>query len=443
MIHLKKTLPALLALCFSVPLMAQFAVGHTTVTFFDATRNRDILTEIYYPADVAGDDVATAEGTYPSVVFGHGFLMVWSAYANVWEHLVPQGYIMLFPRTEGGILPNHAAFGEDLAFLSTAIEDLGNDASSVLFNHVAPECALMGHSMGGGCAFLAAEAADVESVIGLAPAETNTSAIAAAAAVTEPTLVLSGTSDGVTPPSEHHIPIYNATAAGCKHLVNIIDGSHCYFANTNFNCDFGEFNPGDLSREAQQQIMNNLLDPWLEQHLKSGCTAYDDFVAVLNAESQTTSEGSCEASGVELEVPAVEVIDCHPVEQEVLVAVTLSWTGNAENMWTVNGQTGILTGNPDSIFLEGIPAEGQSLDLTISNGSCQWSFPSAFQVPSECEIIYGCTYPFATNFNPDANVDDGMCDFAGPNCPTDVNFDGITNSADLLVFLGSYGNVCE
>lgn len=432
-----------MVLFIAMPSSAQFEVGHTTITFVDPDRNREILTEVYYPALVEGDDVEAAPGQFPSIVFGHGFLMVWSAYANLWEHFVPQGYIMLFPRTEGGILPNHQAFGEDLAFLTTAVEELGNEASGLLSGHVAPECALMGHSMGGGCAFLAAEAADVETVVGLAPAETNTSAVAAASNVSEPTLVLSGTADGVTPPSEHHIPIYEAGSAACKHLVNIIEGSHCYFANSNFNCDFGEFNPGDLSRADQQQIMNNTLNPWFEQHLKSSCTGYADFLASLTAEAQITFEGACDESGVELDTPAVSIADCHPIEQEVTVAVTISWTGDALPEWTINGQTGTLSGSTGTLFLEELPADGASIDAVISNGNCSWTFADAIQLPNECEVIYGCTYPFAANYNANANVDDGMCDFGGNVCPTDINGDGLTNANDLLIFLSEFGNACE
>ena len=53
-------------------------------------------------------------------------------------------------------------------------------------------------------------------------------------------LIFSGTADGVTPAAEHHTPIYNGLASSCKNFVNITGGGHCYYAQTNFNCDFGE-----------------------------------------------------------------------------------------------------------------------------------------------------------------------------------------------------------
>ena len=67
---------------FSVNLFAasaQTAIGHTQISFTDSLRqNRSIPTQIYYPADSAGDDVPLSlitSGKFPLIVFGHGFLM--------------------------------------------------------------------------------------------------------------------------------------------------------------------------------------------------------------------------------------------------------------------------------------------------------------------------------------------------------------------------------
>lgn len=121
-------------------------------------------------------------------------------------------------------------------------------------------------------------------LIGLAPAETNPSAIAVAPNITIPTLVLSGQQDGVTPPNEHHIPMYDASAADCKYFLSILGGAHCYFANSNFNCDFGEGTSSSgisITRAEQQQTMYDAITPWLDFYLKGDCqakTTFDDFV---------------------------------------------------------------------------------------------------------------------------------------------------------------------
>ncbi len=293
------------------PLIGQnYAVGHTTITFNDPTRSggfgsgggsgRQIQTEIYYPALSAGTDVALAPGEFPVIVFGHGFAMAWSAYQNVWEDLAPEGYILAFPRTEGNLLPapSHQDFGLDLALVETRMQAENGDANSLFYQHVRSSSAIMGHSMGGGATFIGAannNSPSLKAVVGLAPAETNPSAIAAASNVTHDVLIFSGSSDGVTPPSSNHQPIYNNAASNCKTFISITNGSHCYFANSNFNCDFGELTTGtgSLSRAEQQDITSDYLKLWLNFKLKNSCLAWDEFLDSLSASPRIIEQQQC------------------------------------------------------------------------------------------------------------------------------------------------------
>ncbi|TVR41124.1 MAG: T9SS C-terminal target domain-containing protein [Cryomorphaceae bacterium] len=296
----------------STPAVGQFQVGQTTITFNDPDRTggfgsgggpgRQIQTEIYYPASTAGTNVAVAGGTFPIISFGHGFVMTWSAYQNIWEFLVPQGYIVAFPRTEGGFSPSHLDFGLDLALVVERMEALNDEQSSLFFGHVAQNAAaIMGHSMGGGATMLGAATINVQAVIGLASAETSTSAIAAAADVTAPMLMLSGSSDDVTPPAEHQIPIFNASAALCKYHVTITGGGHCNFANSNFNCNTGElFTSGNItiSRAEQQATMNDYVLPWLNRWLKDDVASLQDFTDLLWTDNRVTFVENCIATSV-------------------------------------------------------------------------------------------------------------------------------------------------
>lgn len=119
-----KIIVAALAIGVSLTGIAQpFQTGHTSVTFTDPARNnRSIATEIYYPADVSGNNVpvtTAVQDRFPVLIFGHGFTMTWSAYENIWTALAPQGFILAFPKTEGSLFPSHSAFGTDLAFVAT------------------------------------------------------------------------------------------------------------------------------------------------------------------------------------------------------------------------------------------------------------------------------------------------------------------------------------
>jgi predicted dienelactone hydrolase len=221
--------------------IAQFQIGHTSITFQDPSRgNRSIPTEIYYPSSISGDNVPVINGEHPVIVFGHGFVMAWDAYQNLWEEIVPKGYIMVFPKTEGSFVgTNHQAFGWDLQFLVTKMQMENQTNSSIFYLKVAKETALMGHSMGGGAAFLAADSLcrnnnpNLKGIIGLAPAESSTngvSSIKSAKNINIPALVLSGSKDGVTPPNVHHIPMYDSLSSTCKTFISILGGAHCYFA---------------------------------------------------------------------------------------------------------------------------------------------------------------------------------------------------------------------
>lgn len=293
-----------------------YEIGHTTITFNDPARTggfgsgggpgRQIQTEIYYPANVAGTNSVAANGEHPVIVFGHGFVMAWDAYANIWEELVPKGYIMVFPRTEGGFSPSHAEFGLDLALLVQKMQEQHTTVGSIFEGHIAPKTAIMGHSMGGGSSFLAAASnATIETVIGLAPAETNPSAIAAAAQVVVPALVLSGSGDAVTPPNDHHLPIYDAITSTCKNYVSITGGAHCYFANSNFNCDFGEGSSGGnitISRSEQHQILFDVITPWLDYKLKGICDAYATFNNILANDPRVVATQNCTISSIDTSV---------------------------------------------------------------------------------------------------------------------------------------------
>lgn len=102
---------------------------------------------------------------------------------------------------------------------------------------------------------------------------------------------------------------------------------------------------------------------------------------------------------------------------------------------------------------------------TIDNGSCLFidecgncggnsttgcTDPSADNYDSiaSCDdgscFIAGCTYPDAPEYDLSATIDDGTCTVVVANaCPSDLNGDCQTNTADLLEFLTSFGSVCD
>lgn len=339
------------SLFFTFTVIGQsFPIGHTTIMFEDPDRgNREIETEIYYPATSAGDDTPGAAGEFPVIVFGHGFVMAWSAYENLWEEFVPRGYIMAFPRTEGNALStDHQEFGWDLQFLVTALQQEGMDPTSVLNTIVASETALMGHSMGGGASFLAADSlvtngnTNLKTLVGLAPAESSTngvSSIASATQITLPSLILSGVQDGVTPPADHHIPMYDNLASDCKTIINITGGAHCYFAIPNLACDFGEGTSStgiSITREEQHEITFDFVNLWLDYTLKAECNSFTTFNDSLDASPRITYDQVCNTT--------ITAIDTHVTStnfnlEAVQTGATYQWVDCDNNFTAIGGET--------------------------------------------------------------------------------------------------------
>lgn len=320
-------------------------IGQTSITLSDPARgNRQVTAEVYYPALSAGQNAPIQAGVYPLIVYGHGFVMVWSAYQNIWTDLVPQGYIVAFPTTESGFSPVHADFGADLAFLVTAIQ-AGGAAPRVPAANIATTSAIMGHSMGGGSSFLgAAGNNNITTMVTFAAANTTPSAIAAAPQVTIPTLLFSGGNDCVTPPAQHQDLMYNASASTYKTQISITGGGHCFFANNNLNCSFGESTctpTPSITRSQQQSTASLFLSAWLARFLKNDCNQGERFQDSLQAHSGITFRQSrsiaCATNVVETEIqPAHPWVYPNPFKSTL--SVVRAPAGSVYTLWALHGQ---------------------------------------------------------------------------------------------------------
>jgi len=274
-----------------------YPVGHRQLTLTDPARpGRNIGVEVYYPGTSAGENIAVANGAFPLLVLGHGFLMTWSAYQPYWEQLVPQGYILVLPTTEGGFSPSHSAFGADLSLIRAWFQTETNRTSSVWENHITPAAAVMGHSMGGGAAFLAMQADTAfTTLIGIAAAETNPSAIQSAAGILKPVLILAGRNDCVTPPAQHQQPMYDALASPSRCIITLQGGSHCQFAAANIFCNTGESTcqpPPAISEATQHTLTFQALLLWLSFYLKNDCISGPAFQQFISNTQGVTAQQS-------------------------------------------------------------------------------------------------------------------------------------------------------
>ncbi len=313
-------------------------VGERTITFTDPDRSdRNIPCQVYHPADNGGQNVPMADGEFPHVVFGHGFVMNVGAYSSIAESLAEQGFIVLLVDTETGFSPSHTNFARDLAFVADGVLARGEIPGDFFFGHINGKFAIGGHSMGGGCTYLSVQYLnnDAASLFTFAAAETNPSAIAQMPSLNTPNLLLAGELDCVTPPEDHQIPMYNAQSADdCKFYAEIEGGYHCQFNDFNFNCNLGESfcSPsGGLDRATQLETVLEVLTPWLKSFLFQECDSWDEFLAVIDEEDGLVAEFECS-----IEVPAqpgIVIIGNQPAcpGDEVILEATET---NGEIIWS-------------------------------------------------------------------------------------------------------------
>lgn len=318
------TIFAFLLFSFS-SIAQQYEVESSRKTFRDSDRrNRRVNVRMYYPGG------QTADATFPVVVLGHGFVMGSDAYRNIYNDLVPNGYIVAFVDTEGSFFANHRAYAEDIAFVAEAMQAENNNSSSPVFGMVADKTALMGHSMGGGAATVAASLVDVETLIVMAPALLRFDTLTPATQVTMPSLVFSGSGDAVTPPDENHIPVYQNLGSDCKYFINILGGAHCYYANSNWACDFGErTSRGNItiSRTQHQQIVSRYVNSWLDYQLKGDMNAKQAFDNDLSS-SDIDFENGCGARANNV-VDTTESIEAKITPNPATSMISIQTTGKA------------------------------------------------------------------------------------------------------------------
>ncbi len=279
-----------------------YLIGHRSAIYIDAARsNRVVNTELYYPANTAGDGVPIASGTekFPVLVFGHGFVMTYNAYLWLADSLVKYGYILAIPTTEGTISPNHTEFGKDIAFLCSRITSLNDSSNSFLFGRVMNKSAVGGHSMGGGASFLSMTYnPSINAIFNFAAAETNPSAKLAAFSVQKPALIFAGTADCIVPDS-NQLRMYNNIPYTCKTYIDIINGLHCHFGNNDFTCVLGQITSGCNNSTITAGIVFNkvqtLLLPFLDYYLKGNCVRGTDFENAYNSITGVNKQRTCTA----------------------------------------------------------------------------------------------------------------------------------------------------
>jgi len=264
-------------------------IGKDAVALADPGPHEVLISEVSVPRTRGGEGTfearlyvplpsqpGTSEPPSPVVAFGHGYQARVDYYESTLVHLASWGIVVIAPRSAGELFPDHGAFADDLlSAVDWVVAESGPGNRDWPGGPVDPEAlGLSGHSMGGGAALLAAARAPaIRAVATLAAAESDPSAIDAAATIAAPALFLAAADDAITPLVEHQRPMFEAKASGPAQLRTIVGASHCGFLDLqtlllSLVCDDAAIGP-----DEQRRLTRAVLAAWLRYELAGDASA--------------------------------------------------------------------------------------------------------------------------------------------------------------------------
>ena len=112
------------------------------------------------------------------------------------------------------------------------------------------------------------------------------------------------------------------------------------------------------------------------------------------------------------------------------------WTITILNSWASSDGASYDTDITFIGLCEGLPATPGCMD----SAACNYN-PDATVDDGSCEFTScaGCTDETACNYDATATLDDGSCEYASCGCPGDLDGDGQVSVADVLLFLSDFG----
>ncbi|MGB0591151.1 MAG: alpha/beta hydrolase family protein [Myxococcota bacterium] len=278
--------------------LGDYAVGHLEVTIQDPndpermlptqvwypaeSHDADALTtyvigamgpfELEYPSAHAQRNVAAAEGTFPFVIFSHGYGGIANQSLDLCERLASHGFVVASPAHTGNTaeddfngtsVPRSEAAADRIHDVTTLIDAFtsATSASELLAGHVdASKVGVTGHSFGG---YTSLAAVTGHATLGL-PADPRVSAIAPICPdssefidaelsdVTVPVLFVGGTLDTATPIDPQITRAYDLMSSPVRIRVDVMGATHTHFANI---CTLGAaLTEMGLARDTWEEI---------------------------------------------------------------------------------------------------------------------------------------------------------------------------------------------
>lgn len=223
------------------------------------------------PAGLPGLVFAPVAGRgYPVVGLSHGWLQPAARYADTMRYLASWGLVVVAPDTQRGPIPSHGAMAQDL--LLSLRQVAGSRLAGGRVRPNGDRLGVLGHSIGGGAAVLAAAAEkSVGAVVTVTAAATRPSAVEAATRVHVPGLHLVGAEDDIAADDGRAIA---AAWAGPAQLRTVKDASHLGLAE---GSDWTSKITGSGDEKKTQQVTRLLATAFLLRHLTDGEQLADEL----------------------------------------------------------------------------------------------------------------------------------------------------------------------
>lgn len=180
------------------------------------------------------------------------------------------------------------------------------------------------------------------------------------------------------------------------------------------------------------------------------CTSLGDYLVYYPTEWSTAASGTYSA---EIDLLSEGLIGEGEWSVSIYNGYTLSEGAEYNASITLVG----LCPNDTFNGVEGCTDElacNYNAEANVEDGSCEYAEPE-YDCDGNCLEdldgngicdyldILGCMDDSACNYSADATSDDGSCEWDSCGCPEDVNNDGVVTVADILMLLGNFGCVSD
>ncbi|MBN1434628.1 hypothetical protein JW921_07700 [Candidatus Fermentibacterales bacterium] len=323
----------------------------------------------YYP-DSSGELPGSAVPC-PVIVLGHGFFMGIDRYYSYAEHLASWGYIVALPTFSNPIVvPEHYTRARCMVDAAEYAVELGETPGDLFRDCVDPwSWGFTGHSMGGGCAFLAADTFDLGGALDVVVnfCSPQTTPPVHPGKLDLPKLVLCGSVDTIAPWEGVREAMWAGTVAPGAFAV-ILGANHGYCMDYSYSWENG----GDatITREEQQRIIRLYLTAYMERYLHGDTSGWNYSFCY----GDSILESPCMDSVEVLLETGVSDPGSGPVQPGMTAAIT----GIAPNPWGSFVTIEVTMSEPLKASLRVLDLAGRTLrvlhdgPLPVPSGTFVW-----------------------------------------------------------------------